>query len=200
MKKLIIVAFMHSCLLLAQNSNSSIFNQQWAWLGLDFSHSKLVGAEGFNDVPKIKEYYFDQWNLLMLNEREKYNIPRNMGLRSVNQYADFFEQINSTTPLEGLVVNSEVSLSLSEIEEIVASYSFDDVSEEVALVLIVESLNKRDLYGAFWTAVIKTKTNELIFAERMFGKPKGFGFRNYWAGSIYSVIKQYRYKKWHKLY
>jgi hypothetical protein len=197
---LLILGFMQLSFSVAQTQNNSIFKQEWAWLGLDFSQVKLVGAEGFSDLPQIKDYYFDQWNLLMYTENSKYNIPNNMGLRSINHYPNFFEQINSTTPLEGLVVNNEVYLSLSEIEEIVANYSFDEVSEEVALVLIVESLNKRDLYGAFWTTVINTKTNELIFAERMLGKPKGFGFRNYWAGSIYNVIKQYRKKKWYRYY
>jgi hypothetical protein len=34
------------------------------------------------------------------------------------------------------------------------------------------------------------KTKELLIHERLKEKPSGFGLRNYWAGSIYRVIKE----------
>ena len=84
---LLILGFMQLSFSVAQTQNTSIFKQEWAWLGLDFSQVKLVGAEGFSDLPQIKDYYFDQWNLLMYTENSKYNIPNNMGFlkkRNIN--------------------------------------------------------------------------------------------------------------------
>ena len=202
MKKyiLLVLGLIQLSFTVAQNQNTSIFKQQWAWLGLDYSQVKLIGAEGFSDIPKIKEYYFDKWNSLMATESSKYNIPKNMRLRSVNHYPSFFEMRNASTKLEGILVKERVHLSISEIEKITETYNFEGIEEDIALILIVESLNKRNNYGSYWATVVNTNTNKIIFTERMTGIPNGFGFRNYWAGSIYNVMKQFRLKKWHKKY
>lgn len=184
----------------AQNKNTSIFKQQWAWLGFDFNQVKLVGSEGFNDVPKIIDYYFNAWNILMEKEHSKYNIPKNLRLNSVYHYPTFFEIRNANTSIEGLVANRMTHLSATKIEEIVASYNFDNVKEDIAFMFIVESLNKRNNFGSYWATIANTKTGKVIHTERLTGTPKGFGFRNYWAGSMHKVIKQLRFKKWNHQY
>mgnify|MGYP006129633015 CR=1 FL=1 len=200
MKKYIflILGLLQFSIAIAQNQNTSIFKHEWAWLGLDFSQVKLVGTEGFNDVPKIKDYYFNAWNVLMETENSKYNIPKILRLSTVHHYPSFFEMRNANTSIEGLVVKQSTILGTKQIEEIVSSYNFNAVKEEIAFMLIVESLNKRDNFGSYWATIVNTKTGKVINTERVTGIPKGFGFRNYWAGSMYDVLKQLRLKKWHK--
>ena len=71
----------------------------------------------------------------------------------------------------------------------------------VGVFFLAESLNKNTREGCFHFIAMDMKTKELLIHERLLGKPKGFGLRNYWAGSIYSVIKKIkkkRYKVWMK--
>lgn len=123
-----------------------------------------------------------------------------MRLRSVNHYPSFFETRNASTNLDNILCKNRIVFGYSNIEKIVASYNFENIEEEIALILIVESLDKLHNYGSYWTTVVNTKTRNILFSERMIGTPKGFGFRNYWAGSIYNVIKQFRLKKWNLQY
>jgi hypothetical protein len=44
-------------------SSKFIFAQstdEVVWFGLDFTQARMIGSEGFTDVPKIKDYYFNE--------------------------------------------------------------------------------------------------------------------------------------------
>ena len=80
MKRLLILAslFTITTSLYSQTSFSEINrNHTWAWLGLDFSNTKLLGREGFNNPKKIIDHYFIAWNQLIFDEGDKYNVLLN---------------------------------------------------------------------------------------------------------------------------
>jgi hypothetical protein len=57
--------------------------------------------------------------------------------------------------------------------------------------------------GAFFVTFINMNTKEVLFTERMTGEPGGFGLRNYWAGSVYNILKRIKsteYRSWQKKY
>lgn len=47
------------------------------------------------------------------------------------------------------------------------------------------------------------RTKEILIHERFTAKPRGFGIRNYWAGSINRIMKEIKndkYEKWKHRY
>jgi len=187
----------------AQSSFSEIKkNHSWVWLGLDFSNTKLLGREGFNDPNKIIDHYFIAWNQLIFDEGEKYDVKKAFKLKQLYTDDSYFDAINSTVKLNELFVDRSYSLSESDINNIVEEYNFSNIKQTIALVFIIERLDKPKEQAVFWVTLINSRTKEIILTERMIGKPGGFGFRNYWAGSIYDIIKQIKKKKhkqWKKM-
>ena len=187
----------------AQSSFSEIKkNHSWVWLGLDFSNTKLLGREGFNDPKKIIDHYFIAWNQLIFDEGEKYDVKKAFKLKQLYTDDSYFDAINSTVKLNELFVDRSYSLSESDINNIVEEYNFSNIKQTIALVFIVERLDKAKEQAVFWVTLINSRTKEIILTERMIGKPGGFGFRNYWAGAVYDIIKQIKKKKhkqWKKM-
>jgi len=206
MKKILLITFIFVITnsLTAQSSFSEIKNNHsWAWLGLDFSNTKLIGRAAFSNPEKIVNEYFPKINMLVFNEADKYDVVEafNMGWNEANDL--YFESINSSLKLEGLFVDRTYGLEESDILNIVAKYNFDKVKQDIALIFIIESLDKTGERATMWVTVINTKTKDLLLSERMTGKPGGFGFRNYWAKPVFNVIKDIekkRYKKWQNMY
>jgi hypothetical protein len=205
MKKIVLITFIFVITnsLTAQTSFSDINkSHKWAWIGLDFSNTKLFGSEGFNDPKKIIDHYFIAWNQLIFDEGDKYNVMKAFKLNQMYTEDSYFDAINSTVKLNELFVDRSYSLSKSDIKNIVEDYSFINIKQEIVLVFIVERLDKSKEQAIFWVTLINSRTKEIILTERMIGKPGGFGFRNYWAGAVNDIIKQIKkkkYKQWKKM-
>ena len=206
MKRILLITFIFVITnsLTAQTSFSDInSSHKWAWLGIDFSNTKLIGRAAFSDPEKIINDYLPKINMLVFNESEKYDV---MGaFRMSNFYADdlYFDLLNSSLSTEELFVGRDYSLEESDILNVVATYNFEKVKQDIALIFIVESLDKTGERAIMWVTVINTKTKDLLLSERMTGTPGGFGFRNYWAKPVLNVIKDIekkRYKKWKNMY
>ena len=187
----------------AQSSFSEIKKQHsWAWLGLDFSNTKLLGREGFNDPKKIIDHYFIAWNQLIFDEGDKYNVKDAFKLKQIYTEDSYFDLLNSKAKLNELFVDRSYSVSESDINNIVEGYNFSNIKQKIVLVFIVERLDKPKEQAVFWVTLINSRTKEIILTERMIGKPRGFGFRNYWAGAVYDIINQIKkkkYKQWKKM-
>ena len=190
-------------LLSAQSSFSEIKkNHSWVWLGLDFSNTKLLGREGFNDPKKIIDHYFIAWNQLIFDEGEKYNVKKAFKLKQLYTEDSYFDATNSTVKLNELFADRSYSVSESDINNIIEDYNFSNIKQNIALVFIVERLDKPKEQAVFWVTLINSRTKEIILTERIIGKPGGFGFRNYWAGAVNDIIKQIKkkkYKQWKKM-
>jgi hypothetical protein len=66
-------------------------------------------------------------------------------------------------------------------------------------VFIVEGLNKPGAKGSMYVTFIDMATKKVLFSERMVGKAGGFGYKNYWAKSVFEVledIQKSKYKEW----
>ena len=88
--------------------------------------------------------------------------------------------------------------SKKDIETFVSLYDTKEKSG-IGILFLAESLNKSMKEAYYHFVAIDMKTKEILFHERLRGKPKGFGLRNYWAGSIYSVIKEIK-NEWYKVW
>ncbi len=174
-------------------------NTKVSWLGIDFSHTKLIG--GFDQVQgalvqspmEIRNDYFPAWNKLIINEAKKYDVNAMLRKDNVRYDIDMIMRVNATTPLGELEAYNAPDYSKDDIKKFVKEYKIEN-KEGLGIVFINECLNKAREEAVFHVVVLNMKTNEVLIYERVKGKPQGFGLRNFWAGAIYSVIKQVRNK------
>jgi len=212
MKKQVVLL---SFLVLIMSANSQSINDlffptevQVSWLGIDFSHVKLIGDfsqfGGAGEVSEfqIRDEYFPAWNRLILNEPEKYDLKGMIRNADLVYDIEMIAEINSAAAVEDMVSYNTPNYSKQDIETFVSVYDTKD-KNGIGILFLAESLNKSMKEAYFHFVAIDMKSNKVLLQERLKGKPKGFGIRNYWAGAIHKVIKEIsnnRYKDWESKY
>jgi hypothetical protein len=178
------------------------------WLGIDFSRVQLVGdfsqfAEaGKKSTVEIKNRYFPGWNQLILNEREKYDIKGMLRKENITYNTDMVTDVNSKAATEDMERENVKPFSADDIKNFVGEYRPEN-KDGIGIVFIAETLNKAETEAWFHFVAIDLSNNNVLFTERLQGKPSGIGLRNYWAGSIYDIIKEIKntkYKEWKSKY
>ncbi len=176
------------------------------WLGIDFSHVKLIGDfshffnAGEKSTNEIRDLYFTEWNQLILSEPTKYNLEGMLRKDVIQMDIEMIEKLNLTTPLENLEASNTPKYNLDSIKRFVSAYNIAS-AEKIGIAFIAESLNKNKKEAYFHFIAINLNNKEILVHERLRGEPAGFGLRNYWAGSIYRIMKDIEkiyYKKWKK--
>lgn len=179
-----------------------------SWLGIDFSHVKLIGdfsqifGAGLKNTNQIKDEYFVSWNTIIMNEPKKYDIKSMLRKGDVFYDVDMIMGLNAKTSLETIESYNTPKYSKEDIKGFVDAYNLES-KEGLGVLLISESLNKNSAEGIFHFLIINMKNKEILIEKRMSSVPSGFGLRNYWAASIYKVIKDVKdnqYPTWKKIY
>ena len=170
------------------------------FVGLDFSQAKMVGSDGFNNPSKIHSYYFRAWNGLFLSESEKYDV-RGAFMKTAmdydtevvekgNEEVDFLEMITNKTPKD---FSDEI------IQNAISKYDTKEMQADFGLTFLVHSFNKFQEKAHIYVVIFDAKSKKVLFSDKMEGEAGGFGFRNYWARSVYNVIdeiKDRQFRKW----
>ena len=166
----------------AQESN------EITWFGLDFSKAKLIGSVGFSDPSQIQSYYFNTWNSVVIAEKEKYNISKYYIKPTVKVNLDIAKARNAKVVASSLVTDNSYSISEKDVETVVKNYKSNTGGE--GLLMVVESFSKTDELAYIYVVRFDTKTGKILEIKKQTGKPGGFGIRNYWLGSILTVMKK----------
>lgn len=200
---LIVILIGLSNQLLAQQKRD-IFDPKvkMTWLGLDFAGAKFIGDEEKFQSESDTRKLIMAWNNLMINEAEKFDVGKALQRAPLPQAIPITIAHNEQLNIAGMVEKSALlHLNKEDISRIVSSYDFGSQSG-LGVIFIVESFSKTDLKGLIWVTFINMDSKEVLLADRYTGKPGGFGLRNYWAGSIYNILKQVKtnYEKWKKKY
>lgn len=186
----------------SQKGMSKLFDGKTkiVFLGLDFSNTRFIGTEGFKDSYKLKTYYLTHLNALLEEEYAKYNLPLN-ALKAKHYETNTSDMIVLNDDIENIeerIINGSFYLAEKDIQKIVRKYKLNQ-NKGIGIVFVVESFNKSLEKAIVWVTFINLNNGQFLYSERMEGNAKGFGFRNYWAGSIYDIIDQIktsRYKVW----
>jgi hypothetical protein len=172
------------------------------FVGLDFSNVKLVGSEGFNDPAKIQSYYFGAWNGLLIAEIDKYDIKGAFYKNDIDYHLNVTEQLNAQVEYIDLVTNATPDpFTEQELQKMVRQYDTKGLNGEYAVSFIVHSLNKLHERAYLYVVVFNPNNKKVLFSQRMVGAARGFGFRNYWAGAVYDILKQIKkreFRSWRK--
>ena len=192
---------MLSVLIFVLGSFTSSFSQDKAkassltdvvWLGVDFSAAKFTLVT--EDPAVIVNQYLQSINTLIITEIEKFDIKKLFNKSGVTNSIDQVNENNAKIDPSTFVINNEFKLEPEEVAKIIKKYKIPERSG-TALVFIAENLNKSTQTGSFYVCFFDLDTKAIIDSRRMVGKASGIGFRNYWAGSVYSVMKSWAKEK-----
>lgn len=177
------------------------YKEPVTWLGLDYSELQLIRDDEKITEKELQDKYFPGWNELILNEPVKYDIAKAIDHDDISYYTDAVNAINSNA--KGSFITDDVKafthLDEAKVKQMVKKYNLKGKSG-LGLVFIVEAMDKAQKEASIWVTFIKMDTKEVLLAKPVIGASGGFGFRNYWAGSINKVLKALPgyMKKWKK--
>ncbi|MEG1585799.1 MAG: hypothetical protein RR346_02870 [Bacteroidales bacterium] len=182
------------CLLLSVSlfaQRDSVDIKSVTFYGVDFTECKIIGA---TESPEAFLEAFRGINNLLLLEPSKYDLSKYFDCQVIVSEANF-EQVNNhnaESKPDMTFTNQEISrLTEAQLQEIISGYQFG-AQEGYGLIIIATELNKTKSKGYFYGCYFDLSTGKLIYAHELDGKPKGFGLRNFWAGSLLAFMKHWK--------
>ncbi len=157
------------------------------WIGIDYTQAKFVGADGFTDPGDLPRFLL-AWNDFVITEPDKYDVKKALGSTAVNIDLTYTYEKNEAIDTKAMVQEEDYQLTQQEAEAVAKSYELSEVEGVVAL-LVAECYNKKLTRGSHWLILMDAQSSEILSAERFVEKPGGFGLRNYWARTIYELLK-----------
>ena len=187
----------------SQNLKDVLFKSSYGldFVGLDFSSAKFIGNKAdYGDPVRLKNEFIPNWNNLFYAQKEKYNIENEFGKKKVNYLVANMIEINAILDENYMYSLLPVKdFTTKKLQRIVSRYRFN-YENEVGLSLIVQSFDKPSKTATIYVVWFNTNTLKVIKSIRRQTSPRGFGFRNFWAGAIFYAIKNMKKvaKKEHK--
>ncbi|MBR1994432.1 MAG: hypothetical protein IJ990_02690 [Alistipes sp.] len=150
--------------------------------GVDFSHVQVNGAY---ETPERFVDAFVGINKLLEWERSKYDFRRMIGNYTLELTPSIvlLERIN-------LAELKTTSFRLPElpVEEIVRQYELPQTDGR-GFVLIARKLDKQQETAFYYVVLFDVATRTILHLSEASARSHGIGLRNYWANTIYNVIK-----------
>jgi hypothetical protein len=158
------------------------------WLGLDFTQAKLIDHIAFTNPQDIVYRFIPAWNSMVNLEPTKYDVKRYLHNYKMDIDVSFTDSFNESIDPDNLVQNNSYVLDAETVKKDAEKYKSTDL-HGIGVVMYVQSYNKNVLMGVYWLTFIDLETGEVLFMDRVVGKPMGFGLRNYWAYTIYKALQ-----------
>lgn len=170
------------------------------FVGLDFSQAKMVGLKTKHIPDEIQGNYFRAWNDLLMKERLKYDVKRAFMKKSMDYNFKIVNGLNQKTKSVDYRTDlSPPSFSEKKLQMLVDCYDTKEMKSKYGLSFIVHSFNQFRERAYIYVVVFDVTTKKILFAAQTSGAAGGFGFRNYWARTVYNIlenIRDYKFKKW----
>lgn len=187
MKKLITILLLTTSIFcFGQNQNPLQDVSSINFYGVDYSAAKVFGAA---ETPQQFLNAFDGINQLFITEAKKYDVAKELKIK-VNQISlNAVNKVNGEiNPDQLMTTNTDYTLNEQQIKQVLKALPVQS-EPGIGMVIIAKLLNKAEAYGSYQVVFFNIETKEIVKDYASGGKAKGFGLRNYWAGSIYKVIK-----------
>ncbi|MBL7764698.1 MAG: hypothetical protein JNJ58_01290 [Chitinophagaceae bacterium] len=193
---------------MAQLSADDVFKTKVpvTWLGIDFSEVRFIGpASGWGEVStksptEMRDNYFPAWNNLIANEPKNFRVEEAVSRPSVEYAIEVTAKANEKSNKKEIFSESISDYQLLKEDDIKAMVKKYDFKGKTGLgfCLIAEGMSKGREEASFWVTFVDMDSKKVLYTKRVTGKAGGFGFRNYWAGSVKSVFKTMKkdFLKW----
>jgi len=179
----------------AQDLKDFSQEKSMTYFGVDYSQTLFIGTDGFKDVEKIATYYPDAWNSLFIAESKKYSLKKYLDKDDIHNSTEAVNAVNSKITRNDVELRlsdgfeSDKVLNLDRAKNITLTYNLKSAENKYGVIVFAVEYNKLKNKGSYILVVLNLETNKVAYTKQFEGKTKGFGFRNYWAGSYYSALK-----------
>ena len=181
----------------AQNTEYVYNKNEVHFYGLDFSHAHMIGDD-FDQADKIVQHYFRTWNDLLFTEKSKYNVERFFNFKDAHYHTQYLEKTNKRVDPYELRINGTHKIERAKIFESVENYDFAQ-DRGLGMVIFVETFNEYSDEASLYYVFFDIESRDLVLIQPMTGESGGVGFRNNWANSIYSSMKEWKTKTYRQI-
>jgi hypothetical protein len=185
---LLLVLYFAGTVTQAQDKARAKSEKSITWYGIDFSAAKFTLVT--EDPAIIVSQYLKSINALIQMEPDKYDLKKYFSKTEVEMDLDQVNAINAKIDPASLVISDEYKITLDDVKKVIAQYNTKGKSG-LGLLFVAENLHKVKQTGSFYVCFFDQDTKEIVDAQRFEAKAVGIGFRNYWAGSVYNILKSW---------
>ena len=171
---------------MAQDKAKAKSEKAITWYGIDFSVAKFTLVAEEPSV--IVNQYLKSINQLIQMEPEKFDLKKWFKKTEVTFNLDQVNEFNSKISTDGLVISDAHKITPEDAKKALAKYKTSG-KPGLGLIFIAENLHKVQQTGSYYVVFFNQESKEIIDAEHFEVKAVGIGFRNYWAGSVYNIMK-----------
>lgn len=172
------------------------------WLGIDFTKNKVIDDANAN-VSDIRDRQYNGLNDLVVDEVKKYDLQKVFHRSSsVDHDLSYVNDHNAKTNADEIKSTNTSDfhrLKEEDIASMVKGYDFKG-KKGIGIMMVSEAMGKSEKAIALWVTIVDMSNRKVLLTDRLEGKVSmGFGFRNYWAAGIKSVLEQIekkKYKEW----
>jgi len=170
----------------AQDKKKAVAEKNITWLGVDFTLARFTLVT--EDPAAIVSTSLKAINNLILAEPDKYDLKKFFSKSEVTPDIEMVNERNSKIDPTMLVVPDKYAITPDDVKKVISSYDTKGKTG-TGLVFVAENLHKVEQTGSFYVVFFDMASKEIIDSEHKVGKASGIGFRNYWTGSVYNVMK-----------
>lgn len=187
MKKMMLFMFLLLTGLVQASDKAGLKDiDELTFFGVDYSMVKVYGADESAEQFKTA---FTGINNLFLSEPKKYDTAKAFKTKVITNITTSVELIRKIESSSLFAESDNYSLSEDAIAGHIKWFDTGDAKGYGAL-LIAEFLNKGKHEGTYQVVIFDIETKKILESKQFTGDAKGFGLRNYWAGSVYKVLGQ----------
>jgi hypothetical protein len=208
MKKIVTLALVVCAMVFKAQDASKVFSSsEMVWFGLDFTKAKFVGQfdQGMGAAPAtgsdMKNKFIPEWNALIVKEPQNFDLRKTFRKDNVFNDISSINELNSKIDVDACMSFNATKIDRATIESMVKKYSSAEKKEGLGLAFIVENFDKGLATAGVYITFFDIATKKVLLSEKVEGKARGVGIRNYWAGAIKDILKKIdaeEYKNWKK--
>jgi hypothetical protein len=176
------------------------------YLGIDYTQVRVINNTSGTGI-QVRDF-FPLINNVVITEPKKYDLEGAFNKSSMNNSLGIVTKRNEKINAENILSteSSDYSrLKEEDISNLVKGIDFEK-KKGLGLLFVVEAMKKIDKGGtsSIWVTIVDMGAAKMLMTERMEGTTGGgFGFRNFWASTIFNVIEtinKKKYKEWKRKY
>ena len=192
----------------AQFTKADLFKASNAitWIGIDYTEVKFIGPatgwgdEGTKSPTEMRDKYFPAWNERIIGEPKAFKLAEAVSRSEVNTAIEITAVANAKMNKKEIFsenIGDFQLLTEADVQNMIKKYDFKG-KEGIGFMMVAEGMSKGREEASYWVTFVDMKNKKVILAKRVLGKAAGFGFRNYWAGTVKSVLKSMKkdFKNW----
>lgn len=193
MKKIICLAFTSLLIMksaIAQTAYDVLHKDiPLTYFGIDYTQAKgyLLNAQSSEIVTK----YMPSINQVVVKESPKYDIAGTFNKTNLIYDLTDVNRLNATIDTMQFQMSDSKGPNISSetIASMIKQYSLQGKTG-VGMVFIAQFLSKPAGKATYHLVFFSLPEGKIILDEVVSGKAQGFGFRNFWANTIYDALKK----------